>query len=342
MPIAINTNPTKTHLSLLIDSSGSMHGLASQVVKQVNSILEGLQTQAEELGQEVIVSLYSFGGTIDLLLSNKPIKGSPRLKASDYTASGNTPMVQALNRAIADMKLSDSKEVANLLTVVTDGEADTDWSQRDVDAEMKRLTGTDRWTFSFLVPNGATRQVTSRFPSILPGNITEWDQTSVKGLEAGSQAVASGYAGYLKGRSVGQTSTKGFFTAAVTPQQAAQAKKKLDDVKDDFKQMTVRTQDPKTIQDFIESRNLTFVKGNAFYQLSKAETVQAAKEILLRDCTTGAVYGGAQARGILGLPAGQDVKVKPADHGTWDVFVQSTSNNRKLMPGTNLLYLKKD
>lgn len=341
MPIAITNSPTKTHLSLLIDSSGSMHGLASQVVKQVNSVLEALQTQAEELGQEVIVSLYSFGGSIDQLVANKPIKGSPRLKAGDYTASGNTPMVQALNRAIGDLKQRDARDVANILTVVTDGEADTDWNQSTVDAEMKRLTGTDRWTFSFLIPKGATGQVTSRFPSMLPGNIQEWDTSSVKGLEVGSQAVSAGYAGYLRGVSTGQSSTKGFFTAAVTPQQAAQAKKKLDDVKDDFKQLTVRTQDPKTIQDFIEARNLTFVKGNAFYQLSKSETVQSTKEILLRDCTTGAVYGGAQARGILGLPAGQDVKVKPADHGTWDVFVQSTSNNRKLMPGTNLLYLKK-
>jgi hypothetical protein len=104
--------------------------------------------------------------------------------------------------------------------------------------------------------------------------------------------------------------------------------------------MTVRTQDPKTLQDFVEARGMTFQKGRSFYQLTKPEKVQSHKEVLLREVKTGAVYGGAQAREILGLPKGLDTKVKPADHGSWDVFVQSTSNNRKLMVGTILLYLK--
>lgn len=339
MPITLSTNPTKTHLALLIDSSGSMSGLSDKVVKNVNSILEGLQTKAKELDQVVIVSLYSFGGTIDTLLQNRPISESPRLKASDYRASGTTPMIPAINRAIDALEARDSKEVANLVTVVTDGQADSDYAQWALDDRMRRLTSNDRWTFSFLIPSGATREVTSRFPSVSPGNIREWD-TTVKGLEEGSKAMATGYADYLSLRSTGATSSKGFFTAQVTAAQAKAAKQKLDDVQGDFKQMTVRTQDPKTIQDFIESRGLGFRKGAAFYQLSKSETVQAAKEILLREVKTGAIYGGSQARGILGLPANVDVKVKPADHGDWDVFVQSTSNNRKLMPGTNLLYLK--
>ena len=59
----------------------------------------------------------------------------------------------------------------------------------------------------------------------------------------------------------------------------------------------------------------------------------------MREIKTGAVYGGAEAREILGLP-GTDIKVKPTDFSDWDIFVQSTSNNRKLVVGTNLLYLK--
>jgi uncharacterized protein YegL len=329
MPIAINTTPTTTHLALLIDSSGSMRGLDTKVVKNVNNILEALQTKALELGQKVLVSLYSFGGTVDTLLLRQPIDRSPRLKASDYTASGTTPMVQALNRAISDLEAVDGKDIANLVTVVTDGEGDFDYGQETLNVKMHKLTGNDRWTFSFLIPRGNTYHINSRFKSVPAGNIQEWDTTE-KGLEVGSQAMASGYASYLGLR----------FTAAVNTQQAQAAKQNLNDVRKDFKELTVRTQDPKTLQEFIEARSLTFAKGKSFYQLSKTEKVQPEKEILLRECATGAVYGGAQARGILGLPVGVEVKVKPADHGTWDVFVQSTSNNRKLMPGTNLLYLK--
>jgi uncharacterized protein YegL len=339
MPIAINTTPTTTHLALLIDSSGSMRGLDTKVVKNVNNILEALQTKASELGQKVLVSLYSFGGTVDPLLLRQPIDRPPRLKASDYIASGTTPMVQALNRAIADLEAVDGKDIANLVTIVTDGEGDFDYGQETLNTKMGKLTGNDRWTFSFLIPRGNTYHINSRFRSVPAGNIQEWDTTE-KGLEVGSQAMASGYASYLGLRSTGATKSTGFFTAAVSTQQAQAAKQNLNDVRKDFKELTVRTQDPKTLQEFIEARSLTFSKGKSFYQLSKTEKVQPEKEILLRECATGAVYGGAQARGILGLPVGVEVKVKPADHGTWDVFVQSTSNNRKLMPGTNLLYLK--
>ena len=338
MPIAINTTPTTTHLALLIDSSGSMRGLDTKVVKNVNNILEALQTKAKELSQKVLVSLYSFGGTVDTLLLRQPIDRSPRLKASDYTASGTTPMVQALNRAISDLEAVDGKDIANLVTVVTDGEGDFDYGQETLNQKMVKLTGNDRWTFSFLIPRGNTYHINSRFRSLPAGNIQEWDTTE-KGLEVGSQAMANGYASYLGLRSTGATKSTGFFTAAVSTQQAQAAKQNLNDVRKDFKELTVRTQDPKTLQEFIEARQLTFQKGKSFYQLSKTEKVQPEKEILLRECATGAVYGGAQARGILGLPVGVEVKVKPADHGTWDVFVQSTSNNRKLMPGTNLLYL---
>lgn len=42
---------------------------------------------------------------------------------------------------------------------------------------------------------------------------------------------------------------------------------------------------------------------------------------------------------MLGLPD-FEVKVNPASYGQYDIFVQSTSVNRKLIKGTKLLVLK--
>jgi hypothetical protein len=36
--------------------------------------------------------------------------------------------------------------------------------------------------------------------------------------------------------------------------------------------------------------------------------------------------------------AGQNVKVKPGNHLNYSIFVESTSNNRKLVRGSTLLY----
>jgi hypothetical protein len=41
---------------------------------------------------------------------------------------------------------------------------------------------------------------------------------------------------------------------------------------------------------------------------------------------------------MLGLPRVGDARVRPGDHGKFDVFVQSTSVNRKLSYGTQVMY----
>ena len=84
---------------------------------------------------------------------------------------------------------------------------------------------------------------------------------------------------------------------------------------------------------------MTYQIGNAYYLLMKPEKVQHHKQIILREKGKEAVYAGLDARHILGLPS-VDVKVKPGDHANWDIFIQSTSVNRKLIQGTKLVYMK--
>lgn len=334
-----------THVLLLVDSSGSMNGLEEATVNQLNSVVAGFKKSAKETKQEVVLSLYTFGHRIDQLSHSIAIEQVPEFTRREYVADGNcTKMYDALGKAInyaSNCKIGPGFAVpdANLVTVITDGQAngDYDFNERTINELIEKLQSTDRWTFSFLMPKGGRNYIRA-LTAVHPGNITEWETTK-KGVEAATASLVNSYSSYLDLRSTGKTSTKGFFTAQVDAKQAAQAKKKLDDVRSEFKVMNVRTQDPKVIQEFVEARGLTFQKGKAFYQLTKPETVHYHKEVLLKDLATGSIYGGAQARDILGLPK-TDVKVKPADHGDWDIFVQSTSNNRKLVNGTTVLYLK--
>ncbi len=96
----------------------------------------------------------------------------------------------------------------------------------------------------------------------------------------------------------------------------------------------------RTIREFCEQKTKKpFLKGAAFYELIKPEKeVQDYKQIVIRDRTTGSVYAGANARHLLGLPDYGTVKLVPGDHSKYDVFVQSTSTNRKLTPHTRVLY----
>ena len=78
--------------------------------------------------------------------------------------------------------------------------------------------------------------------------------------------------------------------------------------------------------------------GSAFYQLTKPERVQGHKAICIREKHSGKVYSGDAARDLLGVPKGGEIKLYPGKVGNFDVFIQSTSVNRNLLPGTEVLY----
>lgn len=98
------------------------------------------------------------------------------------------------------------------------------------------------------------------------------------------------------------------------------------------------------IREFIQSKGLEYVIGNAFYQHTKTETISFKKKIVLKSKENGAIYEGEVARNMVGLRKGtQDWNIHPETlnrQATKDflVFVQSTSVNRALVQRTTLLY----
>lgn len=97
------------------------------------------------------------------------------------------------------------------------------------------------------------------------------------------------------------------------------------------------------IKAFVENNGIKFKIGRGFYELSKAETVQQYKEVIMMDRETGEMFNGSQVREELGLqPQSEKGGVKERIHKSaadkFRVFVQSTSVNRKLIAGTTFLY----
>lgn len=97
------------------------------------------------------------------------------------------------------------------------------------------------------------------------------------------------------------------------------------------------------IKGFVTKNGIEFKKGRGFYELSKAETVQQYKEVIMQDRETGEMFTGAQVREKLGLQpqsekGGVNERLHKADAEMFRVFVQSTSVNRKLIAGTTFLY----
>lgn len=91
------------------------------------------------------------------------------------------------------------------------------------------------------------------------------------------------------------------------------------------------------IKEFVEENDVKYTIGRGFYQFMKPEVIQENKEVILVDPVTKDVFSGTEARKILGIPLGERGKIKPKDLA-YDVFIQSTSTNRKLIGGTKFLY----
>ena len=93
------------------------------------------------------------------------------------------------------------------------------------------------------------------------------------------------------------------------------------------------------IRDFVGEHDLLFAPGRGFYEFTKRETIQDKKEIVIRNKVTGDMFSGSAARKLLGIPFGMGKsKISPKHGDKYDVFVQSTSYNRKLVGGTRFLY----
>ena len=94
------------------------------------------------------------------------------------------------------------------------------------------------------------------------------------------------------------------------------------------------------LKKFIEAKGHVFEKGRGFYQLTKKETIQDYKCVVARRKVDGKLETGAEMKEILKISNESNCKVTvdQDDIPDFDIFVQSTSYNRVILPGTKVLY----
>jgi len=338
---------TKSYIGFARDHSGSMYHIARHAARDYNATIASVREASLSTGQDTVVSVVEIGyehtSQVRHVVRNSSVNALQPIVESQYSANGRgTPLWDAVGALIEDFKSVpdyNDPEVAFLVMVTTDGQenASRQWSARTIAEEIKRLQATDRWTFVFRVPRGDARTLTRQ--GIHEGNILEWEQ-SERGVQTAQAATTQAFTAYMTDRSKGIKATKKFY--------ANMADVKIEDVKAVCKNIgseitllpVSQREHDKAIREFVEDRLGTkMLKGAAFYQLTKTEPkVQDYKIIAVQNKQTGEVYAGPAARQMAGLPQYGDCRVAPDDLGEWNVFIQSTSVNRKVVAGTTLLY----
>jgi hypothetical protein len=334
----------KNYVVIVRDHSGSMASIRDAAMHDYNMNVVALKEASSAENLDTIVSTVRFGvgfSGVEREIVNSNVKVLKELKS--YDAVGMTPLFDAVGEAISILRSvpdADDPEVSFLVMVISDGleNSSRNWNGRTIKEMMLKLTGTDRWTFTFRVPNGYSKELVKL--GIPSGNILEWEQ-SEEGMRKSTEITTQSVRNHYRSLASGETSSKTFYTdlSGVKPQTV---KAKLVDISKEVKLWKTDEND-EAIRTFCERKSKKpFLKGAAFYQLTKTEKkVQDYKAIIIRDKKTGAFYSGVEARNLLGLPHTGEVKIVPGNHGNYDVFVQSTSVNRKLKEGTQVIYWPK-
>jgi hypothetical protein len=328
----------KNYIGISRDHSGSMASIRAAATKDYNSKIASIREATNQENQDTIVSVVECDSYVQRVVTNSNVNTLKPL--TSYNCRGMTALYDSVGDLIDQFESvpdANDPNVSFLVMAITDGgeNASRKWNAQRLAKKIRELTMTDRWTFVFRVPRGYSSGL-ARQLGLPEGNILEWDQTE-RGVATASKADSEAFATYFKARSTGLRSTNKFYTDL--------SNVSLKDVEVSMKDISGEVQSfPITkevaIRPFIESvTGKTMKKGAGFYKLTRIEPIiQDYKRIMIKDKATQAIYEGPAARQMLGLPTSGNIRLAPGDHGQFDIYIQSTSVNRKLKPGTELLY----
>jgi hypothetical protein len=339
----------KNYIGFSRDHSGSMRSIAHAAMRDYNDQLGTIQAAATLQNQDTIVSVVTIGVGQQAVVGREVMNSNVQVlkPLTHYPAdAGGTPLIASVFELIEIMsRVPDAanEDVSFLAMITTDGQ-ETQQRHRgpELARKIRELQATDRWTFVFRVPKqGGVREL-QRLGLMISGvNVFEWDTTE-KGVQVSTKANQEAFTEYFTQRKSGMKRTSRFY-ANMEDISVDEARKALVDVSSEVAFFPVASSEAGTlIRPFVEKKvREPMVRGGAFYQLVKLEPkVQANKRIAIRDKSTGTVFAGDAARTMLALPTVGTVRLAPDELGEWDVFIQSTSVNRKLDANTSLMYWK--
>lgn len=326
------------HIALLFDKSASMRGYEDEVIKVAETQIAYLAKRSKELDQETRITVYVFSSTVECVIYDKDVLRLPSIR-EHYHTGGMTALIDATLKSQDDLALTPEiyGDHAFLTYVLTDGQENQSFaSSRALETRLKNLP--DHWTVAVLVPNQLGKFEAKKF-GFPADNIAIWDATTAKGVTEAGEEIRRATDNFMVNRASGVRGSRAIFsmgTDALNKQTVKDAKLKAL-TKGTFELLEVNEEAP--IRDWVIRHGHEYRLGIAFYQLTKTESIQPQKNIVVRNKNTGRFYTGSSARDLLGLPQ-MEVRVKPNFNPEFDVFVQSTSVNRKLIPGTKLLLIK--
>lgn len=149
-----------THITILLDRSGSMRSVLDDTIGGFNTFLKG---QKEVPGQ-CTISLFQFDDRYESVYNRKAIKDAPELTTKTFQPRGNTALLAAAGKAIDDTgealkNMSEHDRPAKVIfVIITDGQENfsnlVEWGDCKTKAalsdKIKHQTDVYKWEFVFI------------------------------------------------------------------------------------------------------------------------------------------------------------------------------------------------
>lgn len=325
------------HVVLVLDASSSMNPHKSELVRVADGQVKYLARRSQELDQETRVSIYSFNDRVQCLIYDKDVLRLPSI-ASLYRTGGMTALIDATVKSLDDLGQTATLygDHAFLAFVLTDGQENRSTTRPStLVTQLNRLP--INWTVACLVPDQRSVFEAKGF-GFPPENVAVWDTQTAAGVAEVGETIRVATDNFMVGREKGIRGTRSLFSTGLEAVNTQTVHSNLTPLKAGAYDL-IPVHHDSAIREYIQSRGLHYSIGKGFYQLTKREEIQPQKQIAIREKSTGSVYWGDAARDLLGLPRDVSVKVTPDINPEYDVFVQSTSVNRKLLRNTDVLVM---
>lgn len=340
------------HILLLVDTSGSMLPHLININKYLDTQLTNINKVSNEHKQKTVIHCKAFSNDradTSLLLVDANIHAtSGSIISSDNKFGWNgTPLLAAIKESNEFLNKMMGPTDTAMLLVITDGfENASRMTDVHLASSIHSSKNFDRITYAAAGPKESQAFFSNNtLGPIFADNFVSWD-TSDKGFVNITTSTNNAVGNYYGGVSRGLIKMQKVFIDMSTVNK--KDLKSLRSIPYNFKSWKVDSE--QRIDDFINNKltmptnkrvfGSVYCPGNGFYQLTKAEKIQENKLLIIKDKTTNKYYyGSTDVREVLGLPLNAATKVEPNNLGNFELYIQSTSTNRKLVRGTNLIYV---
>ncbi|MDR1169323.1 MAG: VWA domain-containing protein [Prevotellaceae bacterium] len=168
----------KIYNLIILDESGSMSCIKQQAINGFNETIQTIRSAAKKYPeQQHAITLVTFNGDGIKTVYDRADAGKTKELNSDlYAPNSNTPLYDAMGKALTELKKNVTADDKVLVTIITDGEENSsiEYRQPAIKALVDELKDKD-WVFTYM---GANQDVEKVAMSISITNMINWDTTT--------------------------------------------------------------------------------------------------------------------------------------------------------------------